>query len=227
MNLNEIAFNNLNELVSLDNKKYFVIDNKEIKLKCKSELCEDIDNVYKNNDVEYPIYFTFTQLIILINNSSYYINKDFTKKTLIKKLNIALDNLFLYFLNDIKHIDNIDEIDDINVYSLLHTLDDFLCEEYIKYEKYSKYYNMLDYIDSINKLFFKMQGFNFRNHDFPIKYFNSPLLLPDLFLEDTVEEEEEDMVEEEDMIEEEDNIEEEKIPGFLKYISNTYLKYKI
>ena len=221
MNLNEIAFNNLNELVSLDNKKYFVIDNKEIKLKFKSESCEDIDNVYKNSDIEYPIYFTFTQLIILINNSGYHINKNFTKKTLLYKLNIALDNLFLYFLDDIKDIKDIDDIDDIDMYSLLHTLDDFLYEEYIKYEKYSRYYNMLDYIDSINKLFFKIQGFNLRNHDFPIKYFTtiSPLL-PDLCFENVEEDTLEDTVEE-------DTVEEDKIPSFLKYICNIYLKYKI
>ena len=78
MDLEEIAFNNLKELIQLDKNKYFVIKNKNIFIKNTYDF-EDIDNIYKFCDLEYPIYFTFTYLIRYFNKSNYFISGDYTK----------------------------------------------------------------------------------------------------------------------------------------------------
>ena len=85
--LNLIAFNNLNELYTLSSDKYITIeDNKIIKIRGKSDSCDNIDDIFKENDVEYGIYFTFMQILMYMKNTdNIYIYKDYTRKHIFKR----------------------------------------------------------------------------------------------------------------------------------------------
>ena len=128
--LNQIAFNNLFELYDLSNNKYITIkDNKIIIIRKKSESLDNIDNidnVYDENDIEYAIFFTFYQILIYMKNTNdILIYQDYTRKKIFKKMCIALDNLYLIYMDD---EDNTSKLSPI-----LNIIDDLLVDELNNY----------------------------------------------------------------------------------------------
>ena len=143
--LNLIAFNNLNELCTLSSDKYITIeDNKIIKIRGKSDSCDNIDDIFKENDVEYGIYFTFMEILMYMKNTdNIYVYKNYTRKHIFKRLSSALDNLYLMYMND--------EDNPSKLSPVLNTLDDLLIDEYEYYMNNKCYYTLCENIIDINK----------------------------------------------------------------------------
>ena len=167
--MNQIAFDNLFELYNLSPDKYITIeDNKIIKIREKSDSCDNIDDIFKENDVEYGIYFTFMQILMYMKNTdNIYIYKDYTRKQIFNKLSNALDNLYLMYMND--------EDNPSKLSPVLNTLDDLLIDELNNYKNNKCYYTFCENIIDINNIFKKIIGINYKNHSSIIKYY-----LPDL-----------------------------------------------
>ena len=167
--LNLIAFNNLNELCTLSSDKYITIeDNKIIKIRGKSDSCDNIDDIFKENDVEYGIYFTFMEILMYMKNTdNIYVYKNYTRKHIFKRLSSALDNLYLMYMND--------EDNPSKLSPVLNTLDDLLIDEYEYYMNNKCYYTLCENIIDINNTFKKIIGIGYKNHSTIIKYY-----LPDL-----------------------------------------------
>ena len=170
--LNQIAFNNLSELYNLNNDKYITIENlKNIKIKQKSDSLDNIDNIdniYDENDIEYAIFFTFYQILMYMKNTDdVLIYQDYTRKKIFKKMSVALDNLYLMYMNDENEISKLSPI--------LNIIDDLLIDELNNYKKCNCYYTFFENITEINNTFKKIIGINYKNHANIIKYY-----LPDL-----------------------------------------------
>ena len=171
-NLNQIAFNNLSELYNLNNDKYITIENlKNIKIKQKSDSLDNIDNIdniYDENDIEYAIFFTFYQILMYMKNTDdVLIYQDYTRKKILKKMSVALDNLYLMYMDDENEISKLSPI--------LNIIDDLLINELNNYKKCNCYYTFFENITEINNTFKKIIGINYKNHANIIKYY-----LPDL-----------------------------------------------
>jgi hypothetical protein len=173
--LNKIAFDNLYELCKLSNDKYIVIDDLEIKIKKKSDDYDDIDNIYTKKDIQYSIYFTFNQLFLDLKNDNYiYFNNNHTRKLLLGKMNIAIDNLFYMFENE-----NENENEN-SLSTILNAIDNLLIEETDSYIQNKCYYTIIEKLGEINLTFKKIIGHNYTNHTNIIKYYLpdfEPLLL--------------------------------------------------
>ena len=170
--MNQIAFNNLSELYNLNNDKYITIENlKNIKIKQKSDSLDNIDNIdniYDENDIEYAIFFTFYQILMYMKNTDYVlIYQDYTRKKILKKMSVALDNLYLMYMDDENEISKLSPI--------LNIIDDLLIDELNNYKKCNCYYTFFENITEINNTFKKIIGINYKNHANIIKYY-----LPDL-----------------------------------------------
>ena len=111
MKLEEIAFHNLEFL----NKKEDFLANR-YKIDKNRFIKEDDDTVYTLDDLEYPIFFTFHQLINHVHSSynQHFYGK--TKKELLNMFEIALDTLNEYYVetdNSNKRFEHvIDDIED-------------------------------------------------------------------------------------------------------------------
>tara|TARA_B100001094_G_C18189892_1_gene806395 strand:+ start:142 stop:909 length:768 start_codon:yes stop_codon:yes gene_type:complete len=194
--LNKIAFDNLYELCKLSNDKYIVIDNLEIKIKKKSDDYDDIDNIYTKKDIQYSIYFTFNQLFLDLKNINYiYFNNNHTRKQLLGKMNIAIDNLFYMFENNENENDNEnnenendndnennenENDNDNSLSTILNGIDNLLIEETDNYIQHKCYYTIIEKLREINLTFKKIIGHNYTNHTNIIKYYLpdfEPLLL--------------------------------------------------
>ena len=163
--MNRIAFNNLFELYNLSTDKYITIeDNKIIKIRKKSDSCDNIDDIFKENDVEYGIYFTFYQILMYMKNTNnIYIYENYTRKQIFKILSTALDNLYLMYMND--------EDESSKLSPILNTLDDLLIDEYEYYKNNKCYYVFCENIIDINNTFKKIIGIGYNNHTNIIKYY--------------------------------------------------------
>ena len=129
--LNKIAFDNLCELSNLTNDKYIVIsDLIKIEVKNKSGEYDDIDNIYKEKDIEYSIYFTFYQLLLHLKSINHiYIHNGYKQAgQILDKMNIVTDNLFYVFNNN-------DNDDDNKLSHILNSIDDLLIDEIEDYKK--------------------------------------------------------------------------------------------
>ena len=168
--LNKIAFDNLNELLDLSNDKYIVIsDLIKIEVKNKSDEYDDIDNIYKEKDIEYSIYFTFYQLLLHLKRVNYiYIHDGYTRGKILDKMNKVTDNLFYVFNNN-------DNDDDNKLSHILNSIDDLLIDEIEDYKNNKCYYTIIENFKEINFTFRKIMGHNYNNHTGVIKYY-----LPDL-----------------------------------------------
>ena len=109
--LEEIAFHNLQFLNDRDDflaNRYKIDKNQLVK--------EDDDTVYTLDDLEYPIFFTFHQLMNHVHSSYEPRFHGKTKKELLDMFEIALDTINEYYVetdNSNKRFENvIDDIDD-------------------------------------------------------------------------------------------------------------------
>ena len=111
MKLEEIAFNNLQFLNDRDDflaNRYRIDKNRIVK--------EDDDTIYTLDDLEYPIFFTFHQLMNHVHSSYEPRFHGKTKKELLDMFEIALNTLNEYYIetdNSNKRFERvIDDIDD-------------------------------------------------------------------------------------------------------------------
>ena len=111
MKLEEIAFHNLQ---FLNNKEDFLANRYRID---KNRIVkEDDDTIYTLDDLEYPIFFTFHQLMNHVHSSYEPLFHGKTKQELLDMFEIALNTLNEYYVetdNSNKRFENlIDDIDD-------------------------------------------------------------------------------------------------------------------
>ena len=122
--LEEIAFTNLQ---FLNHKNDFLANRYSISNNSITKENDDDNNIYTFKDLEYPIFFTFHQLMNHIHSSyeSRFYGK--TKKELINMFNIALDTLNEYYLET--------EGNNKDFELLLDDLDEkvFFIEQYYRY----------------------------------------------------------------------------------------------
>lgn len=125
-NLSLVAVNNL---IFLSKKDKFLANqyklvNKEF---IPSEEDDSYDTIYSFNDLEYPIYFSFHQVMNHIHNSYGYKIHGYTRNQLIYLMECAITTLLEYY-------DNVEEIDE-SFECLIEDLDDkvFIIHGYYKY----------------------------------------------------------------------------------------------
>ena len=109
--LEELAFNNLK---FLNDKEDFLAN--RYTLKNQQFIKEDDDTLYSLSDLEYPIFFTFHQLINHVHSSYEPRFQGKTKKELLDMFRVAIDTLNEYYVetdNSNKEFESlIDDIDD-------------------------------------------------------------------------------------------------------------------
>ena len=93
-NLQDIAFNNLK---FLNDKDDFLANRYKIENK-RFVQGDDDDTVYSLNDLEYPVFFTFHQLMNHVHSSYGQKFHGKTKKELLDMFQVALDTLNEYYI---------------------------------------------------------------------------------------------------------------------------------
>jgi hypothetical protein len=123
------ALRNLVFLQSKDNllkSRYKIVANEFIDVSERLPK-EEFDTVYSFKELEYPIYFTFHQLMNHVHNSYGSMFHEYTRMDLIYMMVCALDNLLDYY-------SDVDEVTD-SFQEMLEDLDDklYFLHQYYKY----------------------------------------------------------------------------------------------
>jgi hypothetical protein len=111
--LEEIAFNNLQFIVD---REKFLSNRYKIENNQFSKEEDEEDKIYSFKELEYPIYFTFHQLMNHVHSSMKPTFHDKTKKQIIEMFEIAIDTINEYYVeidNNNKSFERLlDDIDD-------------------------------------------------------------------------------------------------------------------